>query len=124
MPKKPTSPIKVDLIKLLAAESRLRGRQRYGVRITDHGRRGQLLRASNEWDDGYRTKRKLLGTSVISIEFAVRDSDPFGPYKRFGIPWLVRGAYVEDGNDIGEIILSSARFIRPLKLGSYPDKHG
>jgi hypothetical protein len=118
MQKKPSEPIKVDLAKLLAAESRLRGRQRYGVRITDHGRRGVLLRASNEWDDGYRTKRKLPGTSVISLGFAVTDSDPFGPYKRFGVPWLVRGTFVEDGNDPGEIILSGARFIRPLKLSN------
>lgn len=117
MQKKPSDPIKVDLNKLLAAESRLPKYQRYGVRITDHGRRGQLLRASNEWDDGYRTKHRLPGTSVISIYFAVSAPDPFGPYKRFGIPWLVKGTFVEEGNDPGEIILSCARFIRPLKLG-------
>ncbi len=75
---------------------------------------GDYLPCSRVWDDGEITREELGGTSCLTI-----DQDPYTGERCYGVAYahkyVVKGIWITDGNDDGEIVLRDCRVIEILR---------
>lgn len=99
-----------EIEKLMAEESG--ERIRYGVRWdTRELNVGDTLPNSYVWEDGNKTDEELDGVCAIDLS-TINRAISLPQYK--GNPYLIKGEYLETGNDLGEILLANAVVVRAL----------